>query len=107
MEIKDFFKEVKMYARSGTDQRIAKVAIKPMDEEQARQAYTYRPYSKYSESRWGGNTLIDDVCLVINNEAHRCKMCQAPTKKKYLEDDVCPDCDGRAECNGYNPHQKV
>jgi len=79
-------------------------AIRPMTKEEARQAYPYRRYSKYAESRFGGNTYYDDECLLLNSLAGRCKMCQAPTKRKYGVNGICPDCDGRAELNGTNPH---
>jgi len=86
-------------------QKVAQVAVKPMTLEQARLAYPYRRYSKYAESRFGGDGLYDDVCLVINGLAVRCKMCQAPTRKKHLEEGICPDCDGRAEYNYMSPHR--
>ncbi len=83
------------------------IAMKTMTKEQARKAYPYRPHNKYSESRFGGNTLCDDGCLLINLDAVRCKMCGAPTKKRYLIGGVCPDCDGRSECNGKDPHKEL
>jgi hypothetical protein len=50
-------------------------------------------YSKYAETRWGGNELYDDVCLLLNDLAKRCKTCKAPTKNEYLDKDGnCPDC---------------
>ena len=104
VDMTDFFQEQKVDAGPGTRQCMAKVAVKPMTLEQGKRAYPYRPYSKYATSRWGGNTLVDDVCLVINGLAVRCKMCQAPTKKQYLEEGTCPDCDGRAEYSGHSPH---
>jgi len=82
------------------------VAIKPMTKEQAREAYPYRRRSKYSESYFGGNDLCDDFCLLVNELAIRCIMCQAPTRKIFLEDGICPDCDGRSELNGTDPHEK-
>lgn len=83
------------------------VAVKPMTREQARQAYPYRPYSKYAESRFGGNESFDDNFLIISEYGARCKMCQAPTKKEHLIDEICYDCNGYAEFNGMNPHKKV
>jgi hypothetical protein len=99
----EFFKELEVDGKLG-HKRI-KIAIKPLTGEESRQAYPYRPFSKYAESRFGGDTYYDDVCLVLNGLASRCKMCQAPTKNKFLHEGICPDCDGRAEYNGKNPHQ--
>lgn len=106
-DLTEFFEEQKFDTGLGILRRTVtlKVAVKPMTREQARQAYPYRPQDKYSESHWGGNTLEDDVCLVINGRARRCKMCQAPTRNQFLADDICPDCDSRAEYSGYNPHR--
>lgn len=56
-------------------------------------------WSKYAESQFGGNNLYDDVCLLLNGLATRCKRCKSPTKDDYLLDGLCPDCDGRAEQN--------
>ncbi len=78
-----------------------------LTEEEAREMFLYRPSSKYSESRFGGNTLVDDACLLLNELAHRCEMCRAPTKKEYLIENVCPDCDGRSEYNGTDPRASV
>lgn len=89
----------------GTARRqIVWIAIRPMTKDQARQAYLYRPSSKYAESRFGGDNLYDDVCLLLNSLAARCTMCQAPTKTDYLTEGCCPDCDGRSEFNGTSPH---
>jgi len=82
------------------------VAVRPMTKEQARQAYPYRkPYSKYAESMFGGDTYCDDECLLLNRLAGRCRMCQAPTRRRFGVNGVCPDCDGRSELNGTNPHE--
>ena len=100
----DFFQEREMEGDDGQRKKV-RVVIKPKTKEQARQLFPYRPFSKYSESRWGGDGLYDDICLLINGLAVRCKMCRAPTQNKFLEDGVCPDCDGRAEFSGYNPYK--
>ena len=83
------------------------VAVTPMTKEQARQAYPYRPMSKYGESRFGAgdNPIADDFALMLDESAKRCKMCQAPTKQGYLLNGVCPDCDGRSTWNGTDPHK--
>ena len=74
-----------------------KVIVRPMTKEEARVTFPYRPFTKYSESRFGGNELYDDTCLLLNSLAVRCKMCQAPTKKEFLCFEVWPDCDGSCE----------
>lgn len=69
----------------------------PLTREEARELFPYRPYSKYAESRFGGNELADDVALLLNELAKRCQICLAPTRNEYLVDNLCPDCDGRSE----------
>lgn len=68
-----------------------------MTNEEARKRFPYRPYSRYAESRFGGNKFTDDACLLVNELAARCAICSAPTRKEYLKDRVCPDCDGRTK----------
>ncbi len=96
----EFFEEKEIRGRK------VKVAIRQMTEEQAREAYPYRPFDKYAESHFGGNTLYDDVCMLLNRFATRCCKCGAPTRNEFLQDETCPDCDGRAELNGMDPHKK-
>ena len=79
------------------------VVTEPLTAEEAREMYPYRPSNKYSESLFGGNNLVDDEALLLGGHAMRCKMCEAPTKRGYLIEGVCPDCDGRSEYNGINP----
>jgi len=83
--------------------KTVKIVTVPMDKEQARAAFKYRPATKYAESRFGGDGIYDDICLLLNGMATRCEMCQAPTKNSYLKDGTCPDCDGRSEANGTDP----
>lgn len=99
-DVSDFF-ETK---RVGAFGKKVKIAIRPMTEEQARQAYPYRPYTKYAESRFGGDEICDDDSLLLDGDGTGCRMCQAVTKNEYLIDGVCPDCDGRSEYNGTDPH---
>lgn len=80
------------------------VVIDSLTNDEAREMFPYRPSSKYSESRFGGNDLYDDTCLLLNELARRCLMCQAPTKTQYLNPN-CPDCDGRSEYNGQDPRE--
>ena len=82
------------------------VVIQPMTKKEARTLFLYRPFSKYAESRFGGNVLVDDMALLINELATLCRMCAAPTKNMYLINGTCPDCDGRSERNGKNPRKK-
>ena len=91
----------------GDDNKRVTVVIKPLTKEQAREMYPYRPNDKYSESQFGGDTYHDDICLLLNKLAVRCKMCEAPTRTKsnYLRDGVCPDCNGGAEYIGHDPRK--
>jgi hypothetical protein len=82
------------------------IVISVLTNEEARQLFPYRPFSKYAESRFGGNTLVDDFALLLNGDAEKCKMCRAPAYREYLSNGVCPDCDGRSEYNGKNPRVK-
>ncbi|PIR41568.1 MAG: hypothetical protein COV31_00460 [Candidatus Yanofskybacteria bacterium CG10_big_fil_rev_8_21_14_0_10_46_23] len=81
-----------------------KVVVQPMTREQARAVFPYRPSSKYAESTFGGNTFRDDKALLLSRAAKRCKMCTAATTLANLKEDICPDCDGRSELNGLDPH---
>lgn len=82
------------------------VAIRPMTKEEARKAYLNRPESKYAETLFGGNNMTNDSALLLGGEATYCNMCQAPTVNKHLREGICPDCDGRSQKNGRNPHVK-
>lgn len=89
--------------------RTALVAVHKMNRTQARVAYPYRPISGRIESRYGGSKSCRDAELLSGHRAKRCRMCAAPTKKEFLSSGskgkgICPDCDGRAECMGVNPH---
>ena len=105
VSVGEFFKEREV----GRERPVkTMVAIKRMTKEQARQFYPYRPASKYSESRFGGNgPIVDDIALMLNGSGKRCQMCQAPTRNKYLLKGLCPDCDGRSAWNGTDPHEPV
>jgi len=82
------------------------IVVSSLTEEESRKMYPYRPFSRYSESRFGeGNTMSDDFAKLLNGKSKRCKMCKAPTFREYLIDTVCPDCDGRSEYNGKNPRE--
>jgi len=86
--------------------RLVTVIVEPMSAEGGRREFPYRPHSKYAESRFGGDSLFDDIALLLNGLAKRCNMCWAPTRKEYLIDGRCPDCDGRSEANGCDPRKK-
>lgn len=86
----------------------ATVVAKPLTQREARKMFPYRPHSKYSESRFGGNGLEDDFALLLNGFAKRCGMCRAPTRNEYLSPySYCPDCDGRSEHNGTDPREPI
>jgi hypothetical protein len=101
--IQSFFEERQI----GSPPKTVKVIVQKMDAVQATHVFPYRPFSKYAVSYYGGDNLVDDMCLLLNERAKRCKMCQAPTRLQYLENDTCPDCDGRSEYNGRDPHLQL
>lgn len=68
-----------------------------MNKAEARKKFPYRPYSKYGESKWGGNNMVDDTALLLSGDGSRCDSCSAPTRNEYLRNGICPDCDGRAK----------
>lgn len=84
-----------------------KVIKRPLLKEESRKIFPYRPFSKYAESRFGGDDLADDEALIKSRIAVPCKMCDAATKNNHLLYGVCPDCDGRAEAWGRDPHRRV
>ena len=84
-----------------------RVVIKPLTQEEARETYSGRPYSKYAETQFGGNEMVDDLALLLSRDAKRCKMCQAPTRSEYLIEKTCPDCDGRTEYHDKSPHKQL
>ncbi len=98
------FFEIREVGKKG---KKAKVILRPMDKHLARVIFPYRPFNKYSETRFGGNHLMDDIALLLAEIATRCSMCNAPTKKEHIINGVCPDCDGRSEADGTDPHQKI
>ena len=93
----------------GKERRVeVTVVMNPLTKEEAREMYPYRPHSRYSESQFGdGNTISDDIALLLSEQAKRCGMCIAPTRIEYLRDNACPDCDGRSEYNGKDPRTPV
>lgn len=90
----------------GKEKKEVTIVIESLTQNEARQMFPYRPFNKYSESRFGGDNLMDDIALLLNRHVKRCEMCQAPTKLKYLNPH-CPDCDGRSEYNGTGPRVKI
>jgi len=88
----------------GDKKREVTVIIEPLTKEEAREMYYSRPYDQHSESRFGqGNTMSDDFTKLLNGISKRCYMCQAPTIKDLLKENICPDCDGRSEYHGKDP----
>lgn len=80
----------------------------PMTRELAREEFPSRPFdskaTKLVESRYGGVGYDGgDLEMMMNKEGAKCRMCDAPTKKQFLVDGICPDCDGRAEVQGNDP----
>lgn len=49
-------------------------------------------YSKYAESRWGGNVLVDDTALLLSGDGERCNSCRMVIRNEFLEAGLCPDC---------------
>lgn len=86
---------------------IVKVITRPITKKESRKIFPYRPFSRYAESLFGGDQLVDDEALILNGLAVPCKMCGAATRKDYLVFETCPDCDGRSEVNGKDPHMRV
>jgi len=60
------------------------VVTEPITTEEAREMFPYRPYSKHSESCFGGNNMTDDSYLLLNGHAQRCRMCRVTTRIGYL-----------------------
>jgi len=89
----------------GSGMRTVTVVTSQLTKEEAREMFPYRPNNKYSESRFGGNTMTDDIALLLGGNAQGCGMCVAATRKQYLIKNACPDCDGRSEYNGTNPRK--
>jgi hypothetical protein len=81
------------------------VCVRIMNVPESRQAYKNRPFSKNAESRFGGDSYRDDWWLLQHKMAAKCKMCQAVTKMYILDNSICPDCDGRTEYTGDDPHR--
>jgi len=96
----------RVFERSKGSKEVTIIVI-PLTKEEAREMYSYRPNSPYSESRFGGNNMTDDPALLLGGDAKGCKMCLAPTRVKYLTEDICPDCDGRSEYNGNDPRASI
>ena len=88
----------------GEGNRTVTIVTTPLTKEEAREMFHYRPMI-YAESRFGGDQLADDVALLLNELAQRCRMCTAPTRKKYLNEEICPDCNGLSEYSGVNPRK--
>lgn len=41
---------------------------------------------------WGPGELEDDFLLLVSRTGARCSGCSRVTKKRFLEDGLCPDC---------------
>lgn len=82
-----------------------KVVKRPLTKEESRRIFKGRPFSKFAESRFGGNGHTNDNTLVSLGKARPCRMCQAVTRNEDLLYGACPDCDGRSEAKGEDPHR--
>ena len=82
------------------------VVTRPITKKESRETFPYRPYSKHAESQFGGNKYADDGKIVESGYGAPCSMCGAATRLVHLVNEVCPDCDGRSEANGRDPHRK-
>lgn len=91
------------YCREGEEEingKKVKILTRRMEREDARKVFPYRPYSKYSESLFGGDERDDDIHLIVSMEATWCGLCNAPTRNQCLHDGICPDCERWAELEG-------
>jgi len=52
------------------------------------------PPSNEGKSPWLEETeLADEICLLLNGDAKRCKKCKRATRIKHLDSEgLCPDC---------------
>ena len=80
---------------------------RPLTKEEEAALFPYRPYKPWARSRFGGNELYDDVCMLLGKQAKRCPHCGAATQKQYFgvhaqyfDPTLCPDCSGLAEYQG-------
>ena len=49
--------------------------------------------SKVTGNKWlEDNDIQDEVCLLLNGDARRCKKCRRAIRVKYLSNGLCPDC---------------
>lgn len=49
-----------------------------------------------TENPWGGDELMDDAALLLNDMARRCVACKRVTRSTFLQEKAgqpyCPDC---------------
>ena len=81
----------------GVDSAGNVIALRKLSLEESRDAYRYRPFSKYAESHYGGSFCANDQELLASKRGFRCEKCLAVTLIKFLNLGVCPDCDGRSK----------
>jgi hypothetical protein len=84
-----------------------KIINRELTVEESRRIYKRRPFSKFAESRFGGNRDTNDSALVSLGKGRPCKMCQAVTRNEFLRNETCPDCDGRSEAGRRDPHLEL
>lgn len=81
-----------------------KIIIRPLTKEESRRIFNREP-NKFGESSFGGDRFTDDDALVSLGKGRPCIMCQAVTHNELLDFNICPDCDGRSEAAGKDPHR--
>lgn len=84
-----------------------KVIIRPLTKEESQKIFHHRPFSNFAESRFGGDRHATDAELVALGKGRPCRMCQAVTHNEILLYGTCPDCDGRSETSGKDPHRPI
>lgn len=81
--------------------------IKPLTRDQARLVFLQRPFSPYSETRYGRDGEMNDAHALLHGRAGCCKMCTAITLHNYLDNQgICPDCNGRSQLDGHHPFSR-
>lgn len=53
------------------------------------------------DDQYYGNEYVDSVCMMINGLGKRCQECKKPTFNRFLVDDKCPVCRGKAKPTDY------
>lgn len=97
------------YEEQNIDGKLVKVITRRMAKDAARLIFPYRPHSKHGESLFGGDERGDDDALMTSKKARQCKLCGAPTQKRFLYGGICPDCEILENLKGivfYRPQKR-